>query len=74
MYTCAACGIVERVVQVPERSSLSEDVVHWAREIMARAVGEDHARASPFCISTTCDIKIPIAGADNFIVGQARRQ
>ena len=74
LYTCNACGIVERGVDVPERGK-DQDVVDWARNTMGIAIGDDHAANSPGCPSSVMDmVKIPIARAEDFRVGEAIRQ
>lgn len=74
VYTCKACGINERVVQVPERGK-DQDVGEWARVVMGAAIGADHFDVSPDCTCDTIDmVKIPLAKSENARIGDAIRQ
>jgi hypothetical protein len=70
-YTCYACGIRDRIVNVRERG-IDEDILPWMT-LVQQDVGDDHARLSPHCTSKKCDLKIPLASKDSRI-GEARRQ
>lgn len=73
-YTCSACGIRDRTVQVPERTK-DQDVIDWASNTMGDAIGHDHADVSPECRNETMDyVKIPLAKSEDFRVGEAIRQ
>lgn len=73
-YTCKACGIVDRTVQVPERGK-DQDVVEWARDTMGAAIGADHLDMSPDCMCDTMDlVKIPLAKSEGNRIGEAIRQ
>jgi hypothetical protein len=62
-YTCNACGISKREVEVLARTD--EDVIVWVEQIMGRAIGCDHAAQSPFCKSTKMtSVEIPVNGVD----------
>lgn len=62
-YSCVACGVQRATVAVPARGE--EDVVVWVKDVMAPAIGEDHAARSPFCSSRTMsEVLIPITGAE----------
>lgn len=62
-YTCLPCGIRDREVKVPARTT--EDVVHWVEKVAAVAIGADHMATSPHCRAThMTNIKIPMDGTD----------
>lgn len=71
MYTCARCRTVDRKVSVRARTSADDDLLAWMEEVK-QAVGRDHSDWSPYCGSTTCDLKVPIPEG-NFI-GEATKQ
>lgn len=65
-YSCDACGIKSKSVQVPARST--EDVVYWMREIVARVLSDDHDAQSPHCRpKTLTEVKIPLPPESEFI-------
>jgi len=49
-YSCAGRGLYGVIVDVPERTAV-EDAIPWTVQALSRAVGDDHARRSPFCMS-----------------------
>jgi hypothetical protein len=71
LYTCAQCGALKREVKVPARED-HEDVVHWVREVVGRAVGADHATRN--CSATTMDHVMIPAPKDADWIGQAPKQ
>lgn len=63
LYSCRACGLVDRPVRVKARET--EDVVVWFEKVMGPALANDHRERSPGCSSMTAsDVKVPIGGAD----------
>jgi len=70
-YSCELCGVVWRPVMVREREE-DEDVVHWTEWAMA-CVSGDHRKASPMCLATMVDLKVPMA-SPKARIGQAVRQ
>lgn len=46
-YSCPECGLVDREVQVPARTT--EDVVVWVQQKVGRAILIDHCKVSPRC-------------------------
>jgi hypothetical protein len=56
-----SCGILWRKLEVPARSGLDEPIGPWLENTRA-LVGLDHSLTSPECASTTCDLKVPMAG------------
>lgn len=70
-YTCHGCGIKWREVPVRERLP-GEHITHWV-EAAGEAVTEDHAKASPFCHSDKCDLKIPVPPTKDTPLGRAVR-
>lgn len=72
LYSCHACGIDKRRVEVRERKP-DEDAVHWVEQVVGRALGADHAKASPRCRATTIsEVRIPYTGVER--IGDAVRQ
>lgn len=60
-YSCPTCGLEKARVQVPTRGA--EDVVTWMKATTQHIADDHHAR-SPACPGRTCDVMIPIAGAE----------
>lgn len=69
-YTCKPCGLTQRRVNVPARASAAVDVRVWMAHVR-HLIAHDHARRSPFCRSTACDLMIPLANEGGWI-GQAQ--
>ena len=68
MYSCVGCKLVDRVVQVPVRTT--EDVAVWFEQVLGVALVTDHKRVSPKCKSRVMStIKVPMSGAK--IIGGA---
>ncbi len=66
LYSCQACGLVDRPIQVPARTT--EDVCDWVGTICAQAIGDDHHTVSPACQSRTMtNLKIPVPSGTEFI-------
>jgi hypothetical protein len=62
-YSCPACGIRKREVEVQARES--EDVIEWMEKVCIIALGNDHASVSPHCHPEELkDVMIPIHGSD----------
>lgn len=65
-YSCKVCGIVNREVQVPARTT--EDVVVWMQKVVALAIFIDHRQKSPKCNSETIsDLMIPMPPGAEFV-------
>jgi hypothetical protein len=58
LFSCKACGLTDAKAKVRYRHD-NEDVVHYFREVLGRAVGTAHAILSPLCSGTHCDLMIP---------------
>lgn len=59
-YTCAACGIFDRTIDVKARED--EPINLWL-DGLAVEIGNDHTRQSPTClVPTISHVKIPIQG------------
>lgn len=69
-YSCKGCGLVDAVVTVVARGP--EDVVAWIESIK-QPIADDHARRSPFCRATACDLKIPFGDQEGARVGDPVR-
>jgi hypothetical protein len=61
-YSCNGCGLHDRAVNVPTRGA-AETLIAWMDQV-GEFVGADHRAVSPTCPSHTCDLKIPMTGAD----------
>lgn len=66
LYTCEECGLRDRSVQCPARTT--EDVRVWVGKIVAGCVGADHRKASPGCRAVKMTmLKIPMPPEADFI-------
>jgi len=71
LYTCEACGTLDRAVTVRERRPES-DVVDWVQYV-AVACGNDHKQRCSYCkAERLTELKIPMP--DGSYIGKARRQ
>lgn len=63
-FSCKECGLVDVPCQVRARES-EENVVSYVRDVVGRAIMEQHGRLSLLCEATSCqDVKIPVDAAD----------
>lgn len=69
-FTCRGCGLEKHPVVVRERAA-DEDIKHYVEEVVQAAVGFEHARVAPGCVSEHCDLLIPFNAGR---VGAAVRQ
>ena len=61
LYTCAACNLVDREVEVPAKEV---DIVKWLEHIVLPRVMVNHGAASPGCKPKTfTNLKLPIGPA-----------
>ena len=70
LYSCIACGAVDRPVEIDARES-HEDIGWWMESVLRPALGQDHADRN--CSSPSCSLKIPMP-KDADWVGQAPKQ
>jgi hypothetical protein len=64
LFSCDQCGLVDEKVLVPERLE-REDVVHWVREVVGKAVREAHLKKSLLCEAVGFqNLKIPVDRTD----------
>lgn len=70
-YKCR-CMSSEVELMVRERTG-SENVVEWMETVVRPALGEDHQKRSPLCVSNAVDyLKIPFD--ENVPIGNRRKQ
>lgn len=65
-YSCKACGIKDRKIQVPNRTT--ESLKEWEANVLTKGVVEDHSSVSPHCKTkaiTEVVVLIPAKGKTN---------